>query len=144
MKAIDVAHYIVYKCIADECPITNLTLQKLLFLIQCESLKRKGKKLFPDDFEAWRFGPCIPNVYYAFCHYGGMPIFCAEKVEIKFPVLDKTVIDRLIEQKRGLPPWELVRDAQRTGGAWDIVYQNGTDEKKVIAKGLMKVRRMTK
>lgn len=91
-----------------------------------------------------RFGPCIPNVYYAFCHYGGMPIICAEKVEIKFPVLDKTVIDRLIEQKRGLPPWELVRDAQRTGGAWDIVYQNGTDEKKVIEKGLMKVRRMTK
>ena len=68
-KAIDVAKYIVNKCIDDGYPISNLQLQKILYFIQRYYLQ-KDDQLFDDDFEAWQFGPVIPAVYYKFCGQG--------------------------------------------------------------------------
>ena len=59
----DVAKYIITKCTRDEHPISNLQLQKILYILQKEYLQRDQKCLFFDDFEAWAFGPNIPNVY---------------------------------------------------------------------------------
>ena len=72
-KAIDLANYIVEKCIKDDNPITNLQLQKILYFIQKDFLKR-GTRAFSDDIEAWKFGPVVPNVYFYFCGFGAMPI----------------------------------------------------------------------
>ena len=49
--AIDLSKYIVSKCIRDDHPISNLQLQKILYYIQKDFLK-KGKIAFPDDIEA--------------------------------------------------------------------------------------------
>lgn len=68
-KAIDLANYIVDKCIEDNAPITNLQLQRILYFVQKDFLKR-GYQAFSDDIEAWRCGPVVPNVYFYFwnCH----------------------------------------------------------------------------
>lgn len=71
-KAMDVAKYIITKCTRDEHPISNLQLQKILYILQKEYLQRDQKCLFFDDFEAWAFGPNIPNVYYYFCGFGSI------------------------------------------------------------------------
>lgn len=73
MKAIELAQFIVNKCICDGHPITNMQLQYILFCIQREYLKR-GLVLFNDDFEAWTFGPVIPEIFYHYSGFGAMPI----------------------------------------------------------------------
>ena len=72
-RAMDLANYIVDKCIKDNVPITNLQLQRILYFIQKDFLKR-GSPAFSDYIEAWEFGPVVPNVYFCFCGFGTMPI----------------------------------------------------------------------
>lgn len=47
-------------------PLTNLRLQKLLYYAQAWSLVVRESELFPDDLQAWRYGPVVPTVYRAF------------------------------------------------------------------------------
>lgn len=71
--AVELAKYIVSKCIKDEHPISNLQLQKILYYIQ-KRFVDEGTRTFSDEIEAWRFGPVVPNVYYFFCDSGSMSI----------------------------------------------------------------------
>ena len=61
-KAMELSTYIVSKCIKEDCPISNLQLQKILYYIQKAFLDR-GDRAFSDNIEAWQFGPVVPNVY---------------------------------------------------------------------------------
>lgn len=131
-KAMDVAKYIITKCTRDEHPISNLQLQKILYILQKEYLQRDQKCLFFDDFEAWVFGPNIPNVYYYFCGFGSMPI--QAEYDIKLDLKDTKIIDPVVERKRNLKPWDLLPETQN--GAWNIVYQKG--EQNVIPLSLIK------
>ena len=60
-KALDVAKYMVTKCVQDKCPISNLQVQKILYFIQKDFLQN-GSEAFSDDIEAWQFGPVVPEV----------------------------------------------------------------------------------
>ncbi len=44
-------------------PLTNLRLQKLLYYAQAWSLVLRESELFPEEIEAWRWGPVVPSVY---------------------------------------------------------------------------------
>lgn len=135
-RAIDLSKYIVFKCIADDCPISNLQLQKILYYIQKEFLKC-GKLAFPDEIEAWQFGPVVPNVYYYYCGYGAMPI--SEAYE-NFPVHseDKGLIDGIVTSKRDLDPWTLVAETHKKNGPWYKIYADGAGNHKIIPKELIK------
>ena len=43
--------------------ITNLKLQKILYLAQAYFLAKLDRPLFKDNIEAWQYGPVIPTVY---------------------------------------------------------------------------------
>ena len=64
-KAMDLANYIVGKCIKDNVPITNLQLQRILYFVQKDFLKR-GSPAFSDYIEAWEFGPCGAKCLFLF------------------------------------------------------------------------------
>lgn len=138
-SALELAKYTVSKCVDDKKPISNLQLQKILYYIQKEFLN-KDKKAFNDDFEAWQFGPVIPEVYYRFCGFGAMPI-TSHYDEINIVEEDKKIIDSIIEMKRGKNPWDLVVDTHKSGGAWDQIYKNGAGYKTIIPKSLIKDER---
>lgn len=78
MKAIDIANYIV--CYANEkygeIPLTHLKLQKILYYVTTEFLKRDSDidYLYSEKVEKWQFGPVISSVYNEFKTYGGKPI----------------------------------------------------------------------
>lgn len=134
--AIDLSKYIVEKCINDNHPISNLQLQKILYYIQMDFLRR-GDIAFQDDFEAWQFGPVVPEVYYCYCGNGAMPI----TFEYGSPIVDQSDafhIDRIIERKRILAPWDLVAETHKHDGAWDKIYQNGIGNHQVIPTNLIK------
>lgn len=136
IDALTLAKYIVSKCVQDDCPISNLQLQKILYYIQMFFLQEKDTPAFYDDIEAWQFGPVVPIVYYHFCGFGAMPIFST--YEITPPLEDKEKIDSIVEEKRILKPWELVEETHRPDGAWSRVYRNGAGDHEVIPADLIK------
>lgn len=108
-KAIDLANYIVDKCIKDNTPITNLQLQRILYFIQKDFLKR-GSPAFSDYIEAWGFGPVVPTVYFCFCGFGAMPILFIPRDTVPNLSTDKNIIDNIVENKRSLTPWEIAKE----------------------------------
>lgn len=135
-KALDVAKYIVTKCYMENCPVTNLQIQKILYYIQKDFLK-KGTVAFDDEIEAWQFGPVVPEVYYFFCGNGSMRI-----LSVYFNHLDASFtnkIDGIIVEKRVLRPWDLVADTHEPGKAWSRIYNGGIGDHRVIPKELIRM-----
>ena len=56
---IDVATYILERTDT----VTTMKLQKLAFYSQAQHLAQYGVQLFPEDFQAWRGGPVVPELY---------------------------------------------------------------------------------
>lgn len=137
-KALNLSKYIVNKCVADNHPISNLQLQKILYYIQ-EDFVRRGELAFSDDIEAWQFGPVVPNVYYYYCGNGSMPIQ-SEFVSYDIALADKERIDGIVRRKRRLKPWDLVADTHKVGSPWYRVFDSGKGNRCVIPIDLMKRR----
>jgi uncharacterized phage-associated protein len=61
----------VAKYIIKSLPVDNLKLQKLLYYSQAVHLVLNDKDpLFPEDIEAWDYGPVVPPVYREYKKYG--------------------------------------------------------------------------
>lgn len=135
-KAIDLANYIVDKCIKDSTPITNLQLQRILYIVQKDFLKR-GYQAFSDDIEAWGFGPVVPNVYFYFCGFGAMPISVSRDTVPNLSI-DKNIIDNIVKTKRSLTPWEAAKETHKITGAWSKVFNNGKGSHCIIPVSLIK------
>jgi uncharacterized phage-associated protein len=65
LRALAVAKELVKLSLSGEekDPLTNLRLQKLLYYAQAWSLVLRESELFPEEIEAWRWGPVVPTVY---------------------------------------------------------------------------------
>lgn len=103
-QAIDIAKYIIGKCTADNQPISNLQLQKILYFLQRKYLKEQGRPLFSDEIQAWQFGPVVPEVYYQYCGFGSRTI--GMDYDVTLDPQDKVLIDEVVEEKRSKKPWE--------------------------------------
>ncbi len=57
-------------CERSDWTLTNLQLQKMMYLAQMFHLGQKGDRLFNGGFEAWDFGPVLPSVYHQVKMYG--------------------------------------------------------------------------
>lgn len=137
VSAIDLSKYVITKCVQDECPISNLQLQKILYYIQKYFLKHDSLA-FSDEIEAWQFGPVVPNSYYKFCGFGAMPITNKYSQLPDFGSEKKQAIDTMVENKRVLDPWQLVQETHKPNGAWDTIYRQGLGNHQIIPKALIK------
>ena len=137
-KALDVAKYIVNESTQNNYQISNLKLQKILFFLQREFLKH-DKEAFEDDIEAWQFGSVIPVVYQEFCMFGANPILWSYPgVTLPYDESQKICFDEIFSKYRTWNVWDLVYETHKKGGAWDITYQDGIGNHRVIEKSLIK------
>ncbi|WP_072684032.1 Panacea domain-containing protein [Holdemania sp. Marseille-P2844] len=81
----DVARYIINYCNDSNIPVSNLKLQKLLYFVQGVSFAAFGEACFTSEFEAWSFGPVMPEVYHEFKVFGSNSI---PKVETYYDFTD--------------------------------------------------------
>jgi uncharacterized phage-associated protein len=58
----------------DNSPISPLKMQKLIYLAHGWNLVMRGERLVENDFEAWPYGPVVPEVYNALRRYGATAI----------------------------------------------------------------------
>ena len=69
-NVLDVARYIINYGNDNNCNISNLRLQKILYFVQATFYIDKNEPCFNEEIEAWDFGPVIPEVYHEYKRYG--------------------------------------------------------------------------
>lgn len=114
MKALELADYIINTSPKD---LSNLELQKTMYFVELDYYKRTGKSLIDEDFEAWDYGPVVPEVYREFRDYGAESIDRTNKRSISEKI-QKNIVDSSIERCSQKRPWELVSESHRSDGAW--------------------------
>ena len=78
-EAQTVAKYIINHCNRESLLISNLRLQKVLYFVQADYLVNTDNPCFPDEIEAWDFGPVVPIVYHNYKLFGSNSIVLLEK-----------------------------------------------------------------
>ena len=104
-----------------------LKLIKLCYLCHGWYLAYHETPLFDERIEAWRYGPVIPELYYALKHFRGksLPAGCLEKLAIKQEELSedmKKLIDAVIDYYGKYTGVELSALTHRKGSPWARTY----------------------
>lgn len=125
-NALVVAKYILFKGrekgIKD---ISPLKLQKLIFLAYENNVKSFKKPLFDGDFEVWRHGPVLKEIYNQYKKYGSEII--DETIENNFKLNNesKRIIDKTLDDYGFLSAWSLVEETHKPTGVWYFKMENG-------------------
>lgn len=115
----NIAAVIIQKTCDLNHPVNNLKLNKMLYLVQLEAIKRgyteglfDSSKYSSGEFSAWRHGPVCPTIYYALCHWTAYPFEKdCKMVREHWTLLDKdaeSVVNKVIEETLLYKPWDLV------------------------------------
>ena len=130
-NAMDVAKYIVSYCDRAGKATSNLKLQKMLYFIWIDYYRETKTPLFDENFYAWQYGPVVPQVYFEFSTFAGIPInrqYKTQAGENDYSQLNK-YIDKYIDSSAA----ELVEESHRPDGPWYKVYDGGNGSRNVIA-----------
>lgn len=87
-----ISRLVINMSILDKKPMSNTKLVRVLYYIQAAFLVKKNKKAFNDSIEAWKYGPCIPNIYKKYRSAGTSRIENWQSIE-DYEVLDITEAD---------------------------------------------------
>lgn len=120
--ALEVAKYIINKCIELGRPISNLQLQKILYYIQGEYMcTNNGQALFEDEIEAWQYGPVVSDVYYFYNSYSASDIVTKQN-NVELDEDTKQIVNPIIESKSKLSAWTLVGQTH-SEAPWKETYK---------------------
>lgn len=114
-----------YICERSGWTVTNLQLQKLMYLAQMIHMGRKnGSKLFEGRFQAWDYGPVEPDLYHRIKMFGASPVrnvflnaLTFKEDDTRRKVMDD-VCDRFLKYSGG----DLVEITHWDEGAWAKHY----------------------
>ena len=81
VSALTIANKFIERAKRESAELTNIQLQKLVYIAHGWSLAVLNRGLIHDSVEAWYFGPVIPSLYHNLKQYG------AGVVEASIPVL---------------------------------------------------------
>lgn len=133
-SAVTIAMYILRKCTLQNKPLTNIKLQKMLFMIQKEYLKCYNL-CFYENIEAWDFGPCVPKVYYRYCGSGAMPIIlerdnCADLlISLEDRLIISSVVDKYINKDNLNWKFPLIKELYEENPQRIVFYEDILKEK---------------
>lgn len=113
--------------------LTNLQIQKLLYLGQMFHLGRHQMPIFADDFEAWKLGPVVPGVYRAAKIYGGRPVKTLFQGHALQEGTGKAILEEMYQEIPDHRPWKLVAITHWEHGAWAKNYR-GDGHGDIISK----------
>ncbi len=108
--------------------LSNLQLQKILYLADLYHTGTHGRRLLDEDFEAWDYGPVLPSVYHLCKYRGSKPV--PEEAFLFVEDLDEAgeeaaSLRKAWESLGRRPASDLVRITHWCGGAWHRRYQPG-------------------
>lgn len=106
--------------------VTNLALQKILYLAHMYHLGcHSGAPLIFEDFEAWNYGPVVPELYRRMKPFGaskvGNVFHWIEPVKADTP--EYKSLQAAVSGTRNLTAGQLVANTHRDDGAWATFYK---------------------
>lgn len=112
-------------CQMRDWSLSNLELQKILYIAHMLHLGEHGKPLVAENFEAWDYGPVVPKLYRRVKGFGSEPI---RNVFHWVPEIDSSstefaALKDAVEQTRSMSPGQLVSITHWPKGAWYEVYK---------------------
>ena len=115
-------------CELSEWSISNLSLQKILYMAHMVHMGRHdGDLLIDETFEAWDYGPVLPSVYHKAKSFGSKPV---RNVFRAFPdITDSVELDTLTEATNALAhtsAGKLVAITHWKDGAWAKHYASNS------------------
>lgn len=125
----------------DNCPLTQMKLQKLIYIAHGYHLAILNMPLISNEIQAWQYGPIIPDIYQEFKIFGNTPInVLAIDVEINddFDILEtnsginkedtqtKELIDAVWGKYSQYSGPNLSDMTHRVDTPWDKTYSQGT------------------
>lgn len=130
-SSLEIAASIITKYAAIGHPITNLKLNKILYLCQLEAIRQGYKEgIFKsehidDVFVAWRHGPVHHYIYDSFKRYIGFPIDPNDKIVKtyyrKFDKKIEAILSSVVRLTSKLNAWELVEILHKSP-TWSYIY----------------------
>ena len=127
----------------DSIPVTNMKLQKLVYIAQGFSLALLSKPLFIDDIRALKWGPVIMSLYNKVKHFGNQPIdtkILLSDEEQTIVIDDKQSVESVIikfvwERYKNYSAAQLSSITHKAGTPWSLVWRD--DEYAVIPNDLI-------
>lgn len=127
----DIALYVVAYCTKKGTPVSNLQLQKILYYLQLNFYRFFDEPAFNATFEAWEYGPVVPEVYRKYSIYGAAKIYDLKGPDYAvFLEKQKRIADLVIDKCVSISAWDLVERSHKKGGPWHDAYVAG--EKRTI------------
>lgn len=127
--------YNINKSDFEQVPLTIKRIQKLLYLIQVESIKHHGTHIFEDDFYALPGGPVIPGVYDLYLDYTTKGSFPVKLPQGSLNKEEQLLIDYILESTNDINNHELINQVRNMDNLWLNAYNlNG---KEIITKNMM-------
>ena len=128
----------------DSIPVTNMKLQKLVYIAHGFSLALLGKPLFIDDIRALRWGPVIMSLYNKVKHFGNQPIDKNITLPDEEPSIDinnnqivEAVLIKFVwDRYKNYSAAQLSSVTHQQGTPWSVVWRD--DEYAVIPNELIK------
>lgn len=113
-------------CEMREWTVSNLELQKILYLAHMFHLGRTGQPLVAERFEAWDYGPVIPDLYHRVKGFGNAPVRNVfHWVPPVPPGPEYETLREAAEATRRTSPSRLVAITHWDRGAWAQCYRSG-------------------
>lgn len=134
--AVDVAYYMLKVAPKDNLNMTNLKLQKLVYISHGYMLAIHGTNLINENPQAWRYGPVIHSVYLQFKGYKDRPININTDQLEKFSLNDneRDLIDDVLEAYGTESAIDLVNLTHEEGTPWDEIWNKRKGKKDLFAE----------
>lgn len=123
----------------DQCPVTQMQVQKLVYFAHGWSLALTGNGLVEDQVQAWDFGPVFPTLYNALRKFGRNRIDrvlrwgedtpfsfddAGEATEELTPE-ERSIIDQVWNAYGKFPAFKLSALTHEPGTPWEIAFESG-------------------
>jgi uncharacterized phage-associated protein len=105
--------------------LSNLEIQKILYLAHMFYLGQTGEPLIGENFEAWDYGPVVPDLYHHVRGFGRSPVstgfWHSRLIARGEPEFD--MLEQAAQATKGVSATRLVSITHRPGGAWATHYR---------------------
>lgn len=151
----EIANEFIRRAKAEGRALTQMQLQKLVYIAHGWNLAINGAPLTKDDPHAWDYGPVYKDLREVLRNYGPDEVsreiiyrdsaygsFLSDNTEkLAVATLSKPeieVIDRVFTDYGKFHAFQLSALTHQDGSPWDTVYAKGEGKNKVIEPGLIK------
>lgn len=131
-RAILISEVIINRCIECEHPLNTSKLQKILYYMQKEHLKRYGKPMFDENIIAWECGPAIKEVNDYFKE-GALGFDVQKKYDERIILLEShnEILSVVLDKYGKLSPFDMVQQSRKEK-AWIDTWKDGDGKEKII------------